>query len=129
MFGVGALGGHIAVALAESGIESLRIIDGDILSPGNVVRHVAGHTQVGKLKVASVKSVIEDHAPWTRVDPVAPPVNPAGASEIAQLIEDADLVIDATGNDAFVYPVSQVAEELGRPFVSGALFRRLTPFC
>ena len=123
VFGVGALGGHVAVALAESGIESLRIVDGDFLSPGNVVRHAAGHIQVGKLKVASVKTVIEDHAPWTKVDPVAPPVNPAGASEITQLIEDADLVIDATGNDAFVYPVSQVAEELGRPFVSGALFR------
>ena len=123
VFGVGALGGHVAVALAESGIESLRVVDGDFLSPGNVVRHVAGHVQVGRLKVASVNAVIEDHAPWTKVDPVAPPVNPAGKSEIAQLVRDVDLVIDATGNDAFVYPVAQVAEELAKPFVSGALFR------
>ena len=123
VFGVGALGGHVAVALAESGIASVRIVDGDYLSPGNVVRHVAGHVQVGKLKVASVNAVIEDHAPWTKVDPIAPKVNPAGKDEIAQLIGDVDLVIDATGNDAFVYPVAQVAQELGKPFVSGALLR------
>ena len=123
VFGAGALGGYVAVALAESGIESLRIVDGDFLSPGNVVRHVAGHYHVGKLKVVSVKAVIEDHAPWARVDDLAPPVNPAGKSEIAQLIEDSDLVIDVTGNDAFVHPVALVAEELGKPFVSGALFR------
>ena len=123
VFGVGALGGHVAVTLAESGIESLRIVDGDLLSPGNVVRHIAGHVQVGKLKVGSVQSVIGNHEPWTKVEPVAPPANPAGKTEIAQLVEDTDLVIDATGNDAFVYPVAQVAEELGKPFVSGALFR------
>lgn len=123
VFGVGALGGHVAVALAESGIESVRIVDGDFLSPGNVVRHVAGHVQVGKLKVVSVNAIIEDHAPWTKVDPIAPQVNPAGKDEIAQLVNDVDLVVDATGNDAFVYPVAQVAQELGKPFVSGALFR------
>ena len=123
LFGVGALGGHVAVALAESGIESVRIVDRDFLSPGNVVRHVAGHRQVGKLKVSSVNAVIEDHAPWTKVDPIAPPVNPAGRNEIGQLVNDVDLVVDATGNDAFVYPVAQVALELGKPFISGALFR------
>ena len=34
LFGAGALGGHVAVTLAESGIDSLRIVDGDLLSPG-----------------------------------------------------------------------------------------------
>ena len=123
VFGAGALGGHVAVALAKSGIESVRIVDGDFLSPGNVVRHVAGHRQVGKLKVSSVNAVIEDHAPWTKVDPIAPLVNPAGKDEIAQFVMDVDLVIDATGSDAFVCPVAHVAQELGKPFVSGALLR------
>ena len=33
----------------------------------NVVRHVAGHDQVGALKVRAVHHVIERHAPWTEV--------------------------------------------------------------
>ena len=122
LFGVGALGGHVAVTLAESGIDSLRIVDGDLLSPGNVVRHVAGHDQVGGPKVNAVEAVIRNHAPWTEVNST-PSANPAGRREIARLVEDADVVIDATGNDAFVYPVARVAEELGKPLVSGALLR------
>ena len=123
LFGAGALGGHVAVTLAESGIDSLRIVDGDLLSPGNIVRHVAGHDQVGRPKVNAVDAAIRNHAPWTKVESIAPPANPYGSQEIAQLVENADVVIDATGNDAFVHPVARVAEELGKPLVSGALFR------
>ena len=46
------------MTLAESGIDSLRIVDGELLSPGNVVRHVAGHNQVGGPKVNAVEGVI-----------------------------------------------------------------------
>ncbi len=123
LFGAGALGGHVAMTLAESGIDSLRIVDGELLSPGNVVRHVGGHDQVGGPKVTGVEAVIKNHAPWTKVESIAPPVNPYGSQEIAQLLENADLVIDATGSDAFVHPVARVAEDLGKPLVSGALFR------
>ena len=123
LFGVGALGGHVAVTLAESGIESLRVVDGDLLSPGNVVRHVAGHDQVGGPKVNAVRAVISDHAPWTQVDAILPSANSGGRTEIGKLIVDADVVIDATGNDAFVHPVAQIAKELGKPLVSGALLR------
>ncbi len=123
LFGAGALGGHVAVTLAESGIDSLRVVDGDLLSPGNVVRHVAGHDHVGGPKVNAVEVSIRNHAPWTDVESITPQTNPYGSQEIAQLIEDVDVVIDATGNDSFVHPVARVAEGLGKPLVSGALFR------
>ena len=111
------------MTLAESGIDSLRIVDGDLLSPGNVVRHVAGHDHVGGPKVNAVEAAIRNHAPWTKVESITAPSNPYGSQEIAQLVENADVVIDATGNDAFVHPVARVAEGLGKPLVSGALFR------
>ena len=123
LFGAGALGGHVALTLAESGIDSLRVVDGDLLSPGNVVRHVAGHDHVGGPKVNAVEVSIRNHAPWTDVESITPQTNPYGSQEIAHLIEDFDVVIDATGNDSFVHPVARVAEGLGKPLVSGALFR------
>ena len=123
LFGAGALGGHVAVTLAESGVDSLRIVDGDLLSPGNVVRHVAGHDHVGGPKVNAVEAAIRNHAPWTKVESMVPQADPYGSQEIAQHIGDANLVIDVTGNDAFVHPVALVAEGLGKPLVSGALFR------
>ena len=123
LFGVGALGGHVAVTLAKSGIGTLKIVDRDLLSPGNVVRHVAGHDHVGKLKVDAVQAVVGDYAPWTKVESVAPQAHPAAPGEITQLVADVDIVIDATGNEAFVYPLAQVAEALGKQLVSGALYR------
>jgi len=123
LFGAGALGGHVAVTLAVSGIDSLRVVDGELLSPGNVVRHVAGHDQVGGPKVNAVEAAIRNHAPWTNVESITPATAPYGSQEIGQLIGNVDLVIDATGNDSFVHPVAQVAEGLGKPLVSGALFR------
>lgn len=122
LFGVGALGGHVAMTLAKSGLASLRIVDGDLLSPGNVVRHVAGHDQVGRRKVDAVQIALGNHAPWTEVESVVPSTNSGGPTGLAELVGDADLIIDATGNEAFVNPVALVAEKRGKPFVSGALY-------
>ena len=119
LFGAGALGGHVGTALAESGLGSLDVVDGEVLLPENVVRHVAGHDQVGKPKVQAVHQVVEKHAPWTAVAEF--PEAPVAPGRIRELISGADIVVDTTGNDAFVPALAMVAEELGKPLVSGAL--------
>ena len=121
LFGAGALGGHVGTTLAESGIGFLDIVDADVLLPENVVRHVADHDQVGALKVRAVHQVIDKHAPWTEVAEV--PEAPATPARIRELISNSDMVIDTTGNDAFVPALAMVAEVLGKPLVSGALYR------
>ena len=123
VFGAGALGGHTALTLAESGVGSIEIVDYDVLLPGNVVRHVSGHSQVGKLKVEAVKAAIKDHAPWTKVtvfeksSPVRTP------DEIRERVADAHLVVDTTGSEALAYSLAVVAESVKKPLVSGALYR------
>ena len=121
LFGAGALGGHVAVALAASGLGYLNIVDGDVLLPGNVVRHVAGHDQVGRAKVQTVRRVISGHAHWTEVAEF--PESPMTPGQIRERISNADFVIDATGNDAFAPALAMVAKEDGVPLVSGALYR------
>lgn len=121
LFGAGALGGHVGITLAESGLGHLDIVDRDVLLPENVVRHVAGHDLVGVSKVQAVHHVIRKHAPWTEVGEF--PEAPMARVRIRELILNADIVIDATGNDAFVPALAMVAQELGKPLVSGALYR------
>ena len=121
LFGAGALGGHVATTLAESGLGFLEIVDGDVLLPGNVVRHVASHSHVGSGKVEAVKAVISDHAPWTEVSTFRE--SPLTPVEIGQRITNADIVIDATGNQSFTEAVAIVALGEGKPLVSGALYR------
>ena len=121
LFGAGTLGGHTATLLAESGLGSLKLVDPDALLPGNVVRHVAGHGQVGAAKVLAVQAVIAEHAPWTEVTCFREA--PGTPSIIRERIDDADIVIDTTGNEALVGSLAMVAKEMDRPLVSGALYR------
>ena len=123
LFGAGALGGHTALTLAESGLGSIEIVDHDVLLPGNVVRHVAGHRQVGKRKVEAVKAVIEDHAPWTEVSVYEKLAPVRTLNEIRELVMDADVVVDATGSEALAYSLAMAADSAGKSLVSGALYR------
>ena len=121
IFGAGALGGYTAAALSESGIGSLNIVDGDTLLPGNVVRHVAGHDQVGRLKVQAVHQVIGNHAPWTKV--VELNDSPMARGRLREYISDSDIVINTTGNGALSDALAMTTKEMGVPLVSGALLR------
>lgn len=121
LFGAGALGGYIATSIAQSGLGALDIVDNDLLLPGNVARHAAGHQHTGSAKAMAVQSIIKDHAPWTHTSVyLETPCTPEG---IRRRIADADIVIDATGNAAFIDPLALVAKDFGKPLVSGALYR------
>ena len=121
VFGAGALGGHTATLLAESGVGVVNIVDPDVLLPGNVVRHVSGHSMVGAPKAHAVQAVIGDHAPWTEVSGFLE--GPRTRREIQERILPADIVVDTTGNEALVRSLAIVAEENGKRLVTGALYR------
>ena len=121
IFGLGALGGHAAVCLASSGIGRLRLVDSDQVLPGNVVRHVSGHRAVGAGKVHAVEVAIEDHAPWTVVETVIE--RPRTPTRLAELVQDLDLVVDATATPAITAALASLSTSYGVPVVSAALYR------
>ena len=121
LFGAGALGGHAAVTLAESGVGFVRQVDADLLNPGNVVRHVAGQDSVGAAKVRAVELVVQGHAPWTDVECVEE--SPLKPSQIDAHIADVDVIVDATGSAAATYALAARARVAALPFVSAALYR------
>ena len=121
VFGAGALGGHTATLLAESGIGFVDIVDPDVLLPGNVVRHMAGHSMVGAPKAHAVQAVIGDHSPWTEVSGFLE--GPRTPKEIQERILLTDIVVDTTGNEALVRSLAMVAQENGKRLVTGALYR------
>ena len=121
IFGAGALGGYTATTLAQSGIGSLRIVDGDVLLPGNVMRHVAGHDKVGTPKVKAVQEIIANHAPWTEVTVFQE--SPRIPSRIRELATGVDITVDTTGSEALTYSLAMVTQDSGLPVVSGALYR------
>ena len=121
IFGLGALGGHVAVVLAQSGVTRLRLFDGDLLLPENVVRHAGGHVLIGAPKAEAAGVLVNDHAPWTKIS--ASPSSPLAPKELTEAISDSDLVVDATGVDASTLAICLCAQTQSTVLVSGALYR------
>lgn len=121
LFGAGALGGHVALLLAQSGVGALDVFDFDRLVPGNVARHISEHGDVGLPKAQSVKSIVKNHAPWTKIR--AYQKSPMTPEEIRLGVADSDIVIDSTGNGALANKLGYLAQKEGGSLVSGALYR------
>lgn len=121
IFGVGAVGSNAALRLAEVGVGQLRLVDGAGLRPGDIVRHAAGSWQVGDAKVAAVRFLTHTRAPWTAVAEVEESTwNP---DAIAALLEQVNLVVDATGFASFANLLSVMCAERSVPLVTAALYR------
>lgn len=68
IFGIGGVGGHVAEALARSGISRLDLIDKDTVSLTNINRQiVALHSTIGRSKVQVMKERILDINPQAQV--------------------------------------------------------------
>ena len=119
IFGVGAIGSNLAFRLAESGVGSLTLVDGDTLRPSNVIRHAASRRLVGASKVIAAHVELEDRAPWTQVRTVDS--RSWSPDEVGKEIEGHDCVVDATGSASFTAQLSILGERSGIPLVSSAL--------
>lgn len=68
VFGIGGVGGHVAEALARSGVGAIDLIDSDRISLTNLNRQIiALHSTLGQYKVDAMKSRLEDINPAIQV--------------------------------------------------------------
>ncbi len=98
VFGIGALGGSIALLLARSGVQRLILVDSDRMRPGNAVRHVLGLSDVGKKKTEAMWWNILVHVPDARVEFFDASWDPA---KLREHVTRADVVVDATADQTF----------------------------
>lgn len=121
VFGVGAIGSSVALLLAKAGIESLALVDSDLLRPGNAVRHEAGLGSIGRAKTWAVGLEVWHHAPDCAVTRHPTSWDPAVLSE---RVRSADIVVDATANKSFSLLLNHVCCSAGKPAVYVAAYRR-----
>lgn len=121
LFGVGALGGHLALMLAEDGVAKVTVIDSDRLRPGNAIRHAAGLRYVGEWKVWAVRDVILDHAPYCTVEVNAASWDP---EQLRAIVKEAGVVIDATANEAFGLLINSICVAQRVSLITVASHRR-----
>ncbi|WP_343896613.1 ThiF family adenylyltransferase [Craurococcus roseus] len=105
LVGCGTIGGHLAKFLGQSGAGHrgrLSLVDPEKLAPGNIGRHWLGPRHVGAPKAEACRDEIKAAFPHSDVRAHA-----CSILEKLLLLASADLVVDATGEEAVSIALNQ----------------------
>jgi molybdopterin-synthase adenylyltransferase len=121
VIGAGGLGAPASLYLAASGIGRLTLCDGDTVDLTNLQRQIIHFTDaIGRQKVDSARDTLGRINPETRVDAIAERV---AGERLEELVNSADIVIDATDNFATRHAINRACVRWRKPLVSGAAIR------
>lgn len=124
--GLGSLGSKVALSLARAGVKKFRLVDEDVLLPGNLVRHALDWRSVGRHKVDAVEQAIEGIAPDAAA--VSYRLQLAGQessqrhAEVVDWLGKSDLIIDATADGQVFNLLSMVSARSRVPMVWGQTY-------
>lgn len=132
--GLGALGGPISFELLRGQIGELRVLDGDYVESGTIVRWPLGVAAIGHGKAQLIEQWAEMDWPFSTVrhfplriglipgldrdDPPPDGAEPPGEAELlGDFLEGLDLLVEATGEIGVQQLLGDFASELGIPQV------------
>jgi len=119
--GAGGLGSPVLMYLAAAGVGTLGIVDDDKVDVTNLQRQIVHMTEhVGVDKVKSAVLTLAEVNPDTRVIPYKLRVD---ASNVMDLIEPFDLVIDGSDNFSTRYLLNDACHFARKPLVAASLLR------
>lgn len=121
IIGVGGLGAPVAQFLAAAGVGMLSLCDGDTVDLTNLQRQILYATaDVGQSKVDAAAARLADINPDVNLRRIAQRI---GASELATLVANADVVVDCCDNFETRHAVNRACVVARKPLVSGAAIR------
>ncbi len=117
--GCGALGSVLANTLARAGVGHLRIVDRDFLELNNLQRQVLYDEQdvaAGIPKAIAAQNKLQRINSQIRVEGL---VSDVDHTNIGQLVEDVDVILDGTDNFETRYLLNDAAVHYQTPWVYG----------
>jgi molybdopterin/thiamine biosynthesis adenylyltransferase/rhodanese-related sulfurtransferase len=119
LLGAGGLGAPSALYLAAAGIGKIGIVDDDVVDESNLQRQVIHNTErVGIPKTASAKLTIQALNPDVEVVEYNTRLD---ASNILDLIEPYDIIVDGADNFPTRYLLNDASVRLNKPVVSASI--------
>ncbi|KAB7789725.1 thiazole biosynthesis adenylyltransferase ThiF [Bifidobacterium leontopitheci] len=121
IIGAGGLGSPAAMYLAAAGVGTIGIVDDDVVDLSNLQRQIMhGTGDVGTPKVESAAATVTALNPDVTVRPYHMRVE---ADNIAELIADYDVIVDAADNFATKFLINDACVLAGKPYVYGGALR------
>ncbi len=124
IIGLGSLGSPVALQLARAGVKNIDLVDHDHFQVGNTVRWALGWQYAGLSKARALASYIQQEYPHTEATPyvlrIGAPQLPDGRSDddiIRQLMDRADLVVDASAEFRVNHYLADLCSELGKAYL------------
>lgn len=105
VWGCGAIGGHVAEALARAGVDRLVLRDKSVVTPGVLVRQPFEDSDIGKSKAVATRERLQRIIPGLSIDAVEGDILDIPMDQ-TDWADDVDIVIDATAS----WPVAQQME-------------------
>jgi len=118
LIGAGGLGAPVSLYLAASGVGRITICDHDAVDLTNLQRQIVHVTEsIGRKKVDSARAALARINPEVSIEAIAERV---AGPRLEQLVQSADVVIDATDNFATRHAINRACVKFAKPLVSGA---------
>ncbi len=119
--GAGGLGCPVLQYLAAAGVGTLGIVDSDRVELSNLQRQILfGDADVGQLKAEAAARALQRQNPEVRCEVHAARLTLAN---VRALVGAYELVVDGSDNFATRYLLNDACVSLGRPLVSGAIYK------
>lgn len=119
--GLGSLGAPVVQYLAAAGVGTIGIADSHEVSLEDLQSQVIhGTRDVHRPKIASAKDSIKAINPKIKIETINEEL---GADNIAEMIEDYDIIVDCTDNYKSRYLINDACVLLGKTVVFGAIYQ------
>ncbi len=121
IMGLGGLGSPVAMYLSAAGVGKITLVDFDHVDTSNLQRQIIHTTQsIKQSKVESAAATLKNLNPQTQTICINQKLN---QSELETLLNDVDLLVDATDNFASRFMINRACFNTRTPLVSGAAIR------
>src|SRR5713226_8429016 len=117
--GCGALGTVLANALIRGGVGHLRLVDRDFIETNNLQRQVLFDEHDVAENLPKAEAAARKLGAINSSVYVEPVVTDIDRTNIIELVEAADLILDGTDNFEIRYLINDVAVKLGKPWIYG----------
>lgn len=122
--GEGSFGSAVTIELVKSGIAIFYLMDHDRLEVGNISRHFAGLTHVGRLKTKVMDQLIKEVNPYARNSTFEEKVSWDNIDKVRDIVRKADLVICTTDDRPSRLIINRVCVEEATTCIFAAAYRR-----